>query len=354
MEEQEENMLVTTKRVVKRKVPQDYDPHGGDRKVTRKQKKKRMMLHKNRETDFKCESCGGEHYLKGDTNIRKCRHVFDPESKKTMKLCNACGLKLKRKQTKNVVPVKQVEDSDKEKYLEEGRAFGLNISKLIDDELAKQFFCPKFRGKPCRCLQTFMQSNLNDITEVKKRANLLLRYHKKAKELMDSGAQELKTSRKRSKEYDHFVLTNRDYLKSQLRLCELAVQKVLGYSNNFLYKHTGPEGKRLTTKPTIGAEKSSIRIEDILKQHEGQCKDLTCKKQAMAMLETDLTSWREKSLTGQLGRQAVIQDLARRFSCLLCENLIQLVTGAGISCIRRVARQMRNKEENEQGSALTH
>ena len=61
-----------------------------------------------------------------------------------------------------------------------------------------------------------------DFDETKKRANLLLRYHKKSSELIATA--ECST---RSDEYDDFVLTNRDYLKTQLCLCELAVQKVL-------------------------------------------------------------------------------------------------------------------------------
>ena len=35
---------------------------------------------------------------------------------------------------------------------------------------------------------------MNDITEVQKIANLLLRYQKKAKELIEAGSQETKTS----------------------------------------------------------------------------------------------------------------------------------------------------------------
>ena len=49
-----------------------------------------------------------------------------------------------------------------------------------------------------------------------------MRYHKKSSELIATA--ECST---RSDEYDDFVLTNRDYLKTQLCLCELAVQKVL-------------------------------------------------------------------------------------------------------------------------------
>ena len=298
-----------------------------------------------KEAEFRCDNCGAENFLKGNGQVRKCRHVYNAETRKTLKLCNACGLKLKRKQNKKDKPVILVTGNEKDKYLQEGRAFGRYISELVNDEEAKQFFCPKFRGKPCRCLQTFMQSDMNDITEVTKRANLLLRYHKKAKELMSAGSSEAKSSCIRSKEFDHFVLTNRDYLKSQLRLCEQAVQKVLGYSNNFLYKNKVEEGKRITVKQTVGAEKLNIAPDDIVMVHDEQCRDTNCKREMGTISEQDIQNWRKKSQSGQSSRNSVIREMVDRSSGQLCRQLIQVVTGAGISCIARVDRQMRKKKE---------
>ena len=42
--------------------------------------------------------------------------------------------------------------------------------------------------------------------------------------------------RRRSKEYETFVLKNRQFLREELHLCEKASQRVLMYSNNFLHK----------------------------------------------------------------------------------------------------------------------
>lgn len=332
--------MTRNKRVIKQKVPIDYNPYEESNKIAKKKKKRQKLF---KEAGFQCDHCGGENFLKGNKQVRKCRHVYDAETRKTLKLCNACGLKLKRKLNRKDKIVSPVTETDKEKYLQEGRAFGEDIAELVNDEEAKQFFCPKFRGKPCRCLQTFMQSDMNDITEVKKRAYLLLRYHKKAKELMGAATEETKLSGVRSKEFDHFVLTNRDYLKSQLRLCEQAVQKVLGYSNNFLYKNKGKEGKRISIKPTAGSEKLSTALDAIVPSHEEQCRDLNCKRQAGTIPEQDLRNWREKSQSGQNSRKLVIQEMVGRFSGQLCRQFIQVVTGAGISSIARVAREMRNK-----------
>jgi len=41
---------------------------------------------------------------------------------------------------------------------------------------------------------------------------------------------------KKSKAFEEFVFTKRQFLKHNLKLCERAAQKVLVYSNNFLHK----------------------------------------------------------------------------------------------------------------------
>ena len=41
---------------------------------------------------------------------------------------------------------------------------------------------------------------------------------------------------KKSKVYEDFVMTRRTQLKNQYNLCEVAIKKILCYSNNFLFK----------------------------------------------------------------------------------------------------------------------
>ena len=41
---------------------------------------------------------------------------------------------------------------------------------------------------------------------------------------------------KKSAVYEEFVLTHRRQLKDDCSLCEMAIKKVLCYSNNFLFK----------------------------------------------------------------------------------------------------------------------
>ena len=72
-------------------------------------------------------------------------------------------------------------------------------------------------------LINFLIVDKGNLGETKKRVKLLLRYHKRSAELISKN----ESTNSRSDEYDNFVLTNRDYLKTQLSLCEPAVQKVL-------------------------------------------------------------------------------------------------------------------------------
>ena len=90
------------------------------------------------------------------------------------------------------------------------RSYNISLSFELD---------PKVILIPINC-QIVEKGN---IEETKKRVNLLLRYHRRSAELISDNDR----TATRSEEYDNFVLTNRDYLKTQLSLCEQAVQKVL-------------------------------------------------------------------------------------------------------------------------------
>ena len=194
---------------------------------------KKKITPKTNRDGFICGVCNSETFLKQNPNVNKCRLILDSKTNKLIRACNACGLKFKRRRkgVKVKASVKTKTNStiseDKKQYLESAKSYALEISKLVKDDIAKNFYCPKFRTKPCGCLQTFLQFDKGNIEETTKRVNLLLRYHKKSLELIS----ENNDSNTRSHEYDNFVLTNRDYLKTQLNLCELAVQKILRYRN---------------------------------------------------------------------------------------------------------------------------
>lgn len=46
----------------------------------------------------------------------------------------------------------------------------------------------------------------------------------------------LGSGQRRSLAFEDFVLKNRRVLREELKLCERATQRILGYSNNFLHK----------------------------------------------------------------------------------------------------------------------
>ena len=156
-----------SKRKIKEKVTKDFVSL--DNVKIKASTKKKINKRKLNVKDFQCGVCGCSTFVKGKSNLRKSRHVFESQSKKVIKACNACGLKIRRREKKKLqggggndytkggkINVNS-ENGDKASYLKEGKLFALQISELVDDEDAKKFYCPKYRRKPCRCLQTFLQ-----------------------------------------------------------------------------------------------------------------------------------------------------------------------------------------------------
>ena len=107
------------------------------------------------------------------------------------------------------------------------------------------------------------------------------------------------------------------------------------YSNNFLYKVTACQaGRRLALKPTAGLMRAAG---ESVEEDGAGCGERGCGA-AVARLEPgQAADWRERAGGGQAARRAVITELAGRAG--LCPQFIQLVTGAGLSCIARVSRQ---------------
>lgn len=289
--------------------------------------------------NFHCDLCPATSYTQGGA-ARKQRFVVDELTGARLALCNACGLRLKRKQKQKPVVEEAVvapSGGGKAEYLAQGEAFGQRIGELVGDTVARRFFCPKFRGSAgCGCLQAFLQSPLPaDAEEVAKRGRLLLRYYRKAEELVQGGRTEGAATR--SAEFEEFVLTNRDYLKSQLRLCEPAVQRILLYSNNFLYKAPAGGGRRVEAETTGGRQVARVEAGRVLEEHATSC---TCGTGA-ALEQEQVVRWRAVAGGGQAARRAVVEEMWREAGGRTCRQLVQLVTGAGLSAIGRQLAQLR-------------
>ena len=111
----------------------------------------------------------------------------------------------------------------------------------------------------------------------------------------------------RSDEFDDFVLTNRTYLKTQLSLCEMAVQRILKYSNNYLYKVTASgDGRRVALSPTKGQQRLSIAAVDIVREHRLECADKRC-LEGVERLDTEtVQEWRDRAGEGQVSQYSLL------------------------------------------------
>ena len=111
-------------------------------------------------TNFKCELCSTPNFVNGKSEKKKSRHIFDIQKNKVLRVCNACGLKFKRKvnqkRESNFYKKKFIQEN-KTSYIKESKSFGLEIARIVNNKDAENFFCPKFRSKPCKCLQKFIQ-----------------------------------------------------------------------------------------------------------------------------------------------------------------------------------------------------
>jgi hypothetical protein len=295
---------------------------------------------------FKCDNCPATSFLRSNPAVRKQRHHLDPASNRQLSLCNACGLKLKRNQNRSLVEKKDgIQCGGKREYLAAGVSFGQRVARLVGDDAALRFYCPRHRpgqATGCGCLQAFLcgPGGEDDGQELGKRAGLLLRYHSRAQELVAGAG----PAGGRSDQFQEFVLTNRDYLKSQLRLCEPAVQRVLLYSNNFLYKARRTGGGRRLEPDTAGSRQVvAVPGGSVLVQHEAAC---ACG--AGARLERGkVEAWRTRATGpgGQAARRAVVEEMWRAAGGRLCPALGQLVTGAGLSAIGRLAARLRREAD---------
>ena len=318
----------------KRRRPAEQDELGG---LERKKKKRAKHVNVS-EDSFLCDNCPATSYLRGNPAVKKRRYFFDETTRKQLCLCNACGLKFKRKQNQKPPINKEVESKEcvgKSEYLAAGVSFGQQVAELVEDEAALRFYCPKYRGGGgCGCLQAFLQGPAKeDREETSKRAALLLRYHRKAEELV----QEEGRPGARSQEFEEFVLTNRDYLKSQLRLCEPAVQRILLYSNNFLYKTTlQGRGQRVEVQTAGSVQVAGVEGGQVLGQHSSSC---GCGSGA-GLEQGRVEEWRTQAVRGQAARRQVVREMWEKERGRLCPLLVQLVTGGGLSAIRRRIREL--------------
>ncbi|PNF22840.1 hypothetical protein B7P43_G02171 [Cryptotermes secundus] len=265
----------------KRKIKRPYSPeiNIGNRRLIEKTRriKKQKKLHSTEEgtnipdmepngKPFSCAKCHSpfvvnparSHRL-GSRRKYRPRKITDLVTKQVLLLCNACGLSMvrsKKERHRKEPPTQEEKDC----YLKKAAEFAASLAASLQDPDALRLYCPAFKSSACQCLQKYISADGKGQEESNGRALHLLSLMKEAERLTkqrnvqhsnESNTEEGTGTDKhekrkpqvpcglqkcRSKEFEEFVLRNRQYLRVELHLCERASQRILMYSNNFLHK----------------------------------------------------------------------------------------------------------------------
>ncbi|XP_041098855.1 uncharacterized protein LOC121309755 isoform X2 [Polyodon spathula] len=321
---------------------------------------------RGRDAAFSCDLCKSPFVThparrgsrpKTSTSSPSPRYRADPVTGLTRTLCNACGLSFE-KPKRAPASITPVDPAERSRHEQELQAFSQSMVQLLGDQDARRLCCPVFAKKPCLCLQSYIKGAGGNMLEYHSRALRVLSLLKEAKELGSqkcydpSAAPQDGKSKKRliglgngqrkSQEFADFVLTNRKVLREELKLCERATQRILGYSNNFLHKRlkTDPQGRERVQR-TKG--KSALGL---LKPILDLSKDRCCMDNCVVMAHSYgclLQLWRERAQTGQAEARRVLAEMLTPSGGGRCNcyRFIMWVTGCSQSTISKVSEQMK-------------
>eukprot|EP00062_Callorhinchus_milii_P014930 gi/632964613/ref/XP_007898483.1/ PREDICTED: uncharacterized protein LOC103183049 isoform X2 [Callorhinchus milii] len=367
---QESSNVVERRRSGRVRKKRSFSPEVEEAPVRRKKSKWKCSPSKaksegRKEARFCCDICKSPYItdprrrgnrLKTSNYSPSPRRKNDPKTGRVLTLCNACGLAFDRPRRPHT-PCTNVEASARKKHEEELREFTAAVTHLLGDQDAEKLCCPLFVKKPCQCLQNYIRRPGEDLSQCRHRALSLLQLLKEAKQLSSlkcySESQvQVGKSRKRSiglgngqrksKAFEEFVLRNRSTLRSELKLCERATQRILGYSNNFLHKKlkTDPEkGVRVERSKGKGALGLLKPIAELMTE---KC----CVDNCVLMARTHarlLDLWRERASKGQAEARRTLAEMLTPSGGLRsnCYKFISWVTGCSHSTIGRVSEQMK-------------
>ncbi|XP_071948544.1 uncharacterized protein [Antedon mediterranea] len=307
---------------------------------------------------FCCDNCKSPYIVNPKRSISKKdpkrapapRYKVDPETGKKLILCNACGLLFNRQQKSVRIKPPVATEADRKKFAEDCEKFAQSMATRLNDPEAARFTCNIFKSRPCGCLQKYIYGD--DGTEGwEARANTLLDLFKKAKvlrlkkcydeESVDCKGRKkigLGNGHKKSKEYEEFVLKKRQYLR-ELKICEVAVKKVLLYSNNFLHRGLKTEARPWRVQRVRGKSARGL-----LKTIEELQNEKCCDDQCILLAKTYgvlVKNWRERATSSQTeARKVLAEMLIPSGGRTNCFNFIAMVTGSSARTIGRVKQQM--------------
>jgi hypothetical protein len=282
---------------------------------------------------------------------------------------------------------------EKDCYLKKAAEFAASLAASLEDPDACRLYCPAFKSSACECLQKYITENGKSQEGSKDRALHLLSLLKEAghltkqknvqhtnekaehifssdiKYLKKFGVCELPSStelgapsesehhgqqkpqvshglhRRRSKDFEAFVLKNRRYLREELHLCEKASQRVLMYSNNFLHKKL---------KTSLGRDSRVERVtgknaRGLLKPVPELVNETCCNDRCVSMVLTHsklLETWRATAKLGQREARRVLAEMLipSGGTKANCYKFISMVTGCSYSTICLVSDQMKRTQ----------
>ncbi|KAJ1146076.1 hypothetical protein NDU88_012358 [Pleurodeles waltl] len=285
------------------------------------------------------------------------RHRRDPKTGQVLLLCNACGLSF-GKPVKAKGTVKEAMPNDRKEHEAQMQNFALAMVELLGDQDAANLCCPSYNKKPCLCLQNYLKTPGLTNEECPGRAVELLHLFKEARRLkgqkfscevedQPSGSAKRKGSGlgngcRRSKAYEEFVLKNRKELRQGPQICEKAVQRILGYSNNFLHKKlkTSPQ-KRERVERTKGRGAMGL-LKPIAELSTLKCCMDHCSVMAHSYSRL-IQQWRERASRGQAEARRVLAEMLTPSggSRCNCYRFISWVTGCSHTTISKVSQQMK-------------
>lgn len=285
------------------------------------------------------------------------RRRRDPTTGQVLLLCNACGLSF-GKTFKAKGPVHNAMLNERKEHEAQLQSFALAMVQLLGDQDAANLCCPSFNKKPCLCLQTCLKYPGFTDQECSGRAVELLHLFKEARRLKaqkfscEAAGQPPGTARRkgtgvgsgprRSKAYEEFVLKNRKELRQGSKLCEKAVQRILGYSNNFLHKKLKTDPQKLERVQRTKGRGAMGLLKPIAELSTLKCCIDHCS--VMAHSYSRLTQqWRERASTGQAEARRVLAEMLTPSggSRCNCYRFISWVTGCSHTTISRVSEQMK-------------
>ncbi|XP_074871267.1 uncharacterized protein LOC142023822 isoform X2 [Carettochelys insculpta] len=280
------------------------------------------------------------------------RHGWDPSTGQALTLCNACGLALGRPRSAPK-PTKAPGAAERKQHEEQLQAFGQSMVELVGDEDGRKLCCPAYARKPCLCLQNYLSAPGPCESESQTRALELLRLLRESKQLkamkfcsngagQAAGESSRRRGQRRTPAFEDFVLRHRRALREELKLCERATQRILGYSNNFLHKKLETSRER----PARVERKKGKGALGLLKPIPELAKEKCCADNCTVMARTYgrlLQQWRDRASRSQLeARRVLAEMLTPSGGCRCnCYRFISWVTGSSPSTISKVNKQMK-------------